>query len=635
MLFVPTVPTVPTATTVPTLLAAVPSATLGGAVRSVSLVSLLSRLFGLVRDLVIVRLFGDTAVGSAFAAAFAIPNMFRRLLGEGALSAAFIPEYAQAVECDVATRAAHQSEAATSDGSRLAPSPATAATDSADGLATLVIVGLGLGTALVTIIIELVLLGLLLFTGPGENQRLSITLIMVMLPFMPLICITAILAGMLQVRGRMGLSMTGPIVLNIFVVAVGGWYLWAGKGGDLTAAYALGVATVASGITQALGFAWALRRPSGSLDAPGVHWVQIRSAAWNNAIPSSRRMFKRFVPVVIGTGTLQLNAFLDMIIGMWPIWFGATVLGFAYPLDERSNAILSFTTRLYQFPLGVFGIAVATAAFPMLARTAKDPERFASTIRRGIRLSLFVGLPASVGLLLVRTDLIALLFGQWHANPQVPITPSAAIETAAVHAAASGGGFSQDGVARASSVLMAFSIGVWAYALNHLFTRVFYARGDTKTPMQVSIAMVALNLALNCTLIWFFREAGLAWSTSLCAMLQCGVLFWLVRRNNGAALNTTTLRAIFRIATATALMALGVLSVQRLLQSGLVFRGLLIAPTAEQTTSGWKGHAALLASAVGVGAGVFLVACRAMRVPELGWLIHRSSSELESEPERL
>lgn len=600
---------------------------LGGAVRSVSLVSLLSRLFGLVRDLVIVRLFGDTAVGSAFAAAFAIPNMFRRLLGEGALSAAFIPEYARAAE----------QPRSTGDGA--AP---------ADGLATLVVVCLGLGSSVLVIALELLLLGLLLFTAPDADQRLSIGLIMTMLPFMPLICVTAILAGMLQVRGRMGLSMSGPIILNVFVVLVGGWHLWAGKAGQNATAYALGVATVLSGLTQAAGFAWALRKPAVGFDAPGVRWTRVGSAAWNRARPAARGMLKRFVPVVIGTGTLQLNAFLDMLIGMWPIWFGATIFGFAYPLDERSNAILSFTTRLYQFPLGVFGIAVATAAFPMLSRAAGNPDRFVQTIRRGIRLSLFIGLPASIGLLLVREDLVALLFGQWNSGSAVAEQGTGAGE------AGGGGGFSRDGVLRSSAVLLAFSTGVWAYSLNHLFARVFYARGDTRTPMRVSIAMVLTNVTLNCVLIWYLREAGLAWSTSLCAMLQCVLLFWLARRSltrgiqvigsspssvspptagQSNLLDAQSVRAIFRIAFATLVMALGVFTVQRLLQSGLVFRGLLDdaarASAVAETPVDWRVHAVMLLAAVATGLVVFLGACRALRVPEFGWLLKRSAAEAD------
>jgi putative peptidoglycan lipid II flippase len=197
------------------------------------------------------------------------------------------------------------------------------------------------------------------------------------------------------------------------------------------------------------------------------------------AAPAGRTVLQRFGPVALGLGTLQLNTFLDTLIAMWPTWVGPTILGAAYPLDEASNVILSLTARLYQFPLGVFGIAIASAAFPLLARHADNPPLFIETLRRGIRLSLFVGLPASAGLVLVRSDITSVLFG--HGSK----------------------GFSVEGLERSAAVLLGFAPAVWAYSLNHVLTRGFYARGDTRTPMRVSIAVMLLNLGLNVSLIWW------------------------------------------------------------------------------------------------------------------------------------
>src|SRR5262245_18012329 len=121
-------------------------------------------------------------------------------------------------------------------------------------------------------------------------------------------------------------------------------------------------------------------------------------------------MLKRFFPVLIGMGTLQINMFLATAITMWPIWVGPTLWGLAYPLDKGSTVVLSNAERLYQFPLGVFGIAVATAIFPLLSRHADEPAHFAQTLRRGLRLSLFIGLPSSIGLFLVRLDAIDVLY---------------------------------------------------------------------------------------------------------------------------------------------------------------------------------------------------------------------------------
>jgi putative peptidoglycan lipid II flippase len=411
--------------------------------------------------------FQDTAIGSAFATAFAIPNMFRRLFGEGALSAAFIPIYTQAQR----------------DG---APE--------ADRLASLTVAILGAVTGAITLVVEVVLLCILFLTPGTPDRDLSVQLIMVMLPFMPLICIVATLAGMLQVHGKFAAASSGPLILNAFMVAVGGYLLATHQHGSAVTAFIMGVATVGSAVTQLLWFLRLLR--------PHVAWT----IDYRAAVPRARLMLRRFVPVAVGLGTLQINAFLDILISMFPIWFGPTLLGYAYPLDGKSAIILTTAQRLYQFPLGVFGIAVATAVFPMLARHAHEPEHFTDTLRRGLRLSFFIGLPASVGLLLVRLDATAVLF--------------------------SGGtsGFSADGVLRTAAAVAGFAPGVWAYSLNHVLTRAFYAQGDTRTPMKIAVAMVGLNLVLNLTLIWWLREAGLAWSTSISATVQCAVLVVAARR---------------------------------------------------------------------------------------------------------
>lgn len=554
--------------------------TLAGAVRAVSGVTLLSRFGGLARDIVLVRTFGDTVVGSAFSSAFQIPNMFRRLFGEGALSAAFVPEYTDAV------RAGDHDPAGPSATSASHPTEA-------DRFASLVILALGVVTGAITVLVEVVLFGLLLLTAPNPEQRLSILLIAIMLPFMPLVCMTAIKAGMLQVHSRFGASMSGPLILNTFIIVVGGYCWFTGHLAGAKVAYVLAFATVLSGLTQLLYFA-RLLRPHFRFVRPLIARASDAQDPLAPARPRARRMLRRFVPVMLGLGTLQLNAFIDTLISMWPIWVGPTLLGFAYPLDGSSAAIMTFTQRLYQFPLGVFGIAVATAAFPMLSRHAGEPEKFLHTIQRGVRLSLFIGLPASIGLALIREDAVSVLFGFGKS------------------------GFSSGGLTRSAAVLLGFSVGIWAYSLNHLFTRVFYARGDTRTPMNVSIAMVAVNLALNLTLIWDYRaigvplhlrEAGLAWSTSLCAMLQTLILARLSRRflPPHAMFDRVTVVGCAKVALAAAVMGLMVWA----------FLGIW------GPRSTWTQHAVSLGASVALGGVTFLAAAIALRTHELRWLFHR------------
>lgn len=527
---------------------------LSGAVRATALMTLASRVFGLVRDVLIVRVFGlDSPINSAFQYAFQIPNLFRRLFGEGALSAAFIPQYTQVGNQD---------------------------RSQADQLASLTLVLLATVTSAITIVVELALLAVLLLGRHTDDRRLLIELVMVMLPFMPLICMVAILAGMLQVHGRFAAAASGPVVLNTFIIAIGGYSLLTGWQGDERIAFLLGVATVLSAVTQLWWFLRLLR--------PHVTWRR----DWSGARQRARTMMKRFVPVAVGMGTLQLNTFLDANIATFPIWFETERKGIRFPLDAASNGILAPTSRLYQFPLGVFGIAVATAAFPLLARHAADKARFTQTLRRGLRLSLFIGLPASIGLILVRRDLTAVLFGH------------------------GGGSLSGDGLARSAAVLAGFAPAVWAYSLNHVYTRAFYAQGDTRTPMKVSIAAMLLNLTLNLTLIWWLREAGMAWATSTAAMAQCAALSVLARRRliGGPLLDAPARRAVAKIVLASGAMGLAAWAA--------------MAATPKPAASGaWVGQVTTLCIACAAGVAAYVGLALAMRVHELRWLVSRSTAE--------
>jgi putative peptidoglycan lipid II flippase len=523
---------------------------LASAVRIVSSMTLLSRITGLARDVLLARLFGATLVGSAFAAGFAIPNTFRRLFGEGALTAAFIPEYTQAHKHDPAL---------------------------ARRIASATVVALLLATTLIVVVIEALLMGILLLSPASPGRTLSLHLIMLMLPFMPLVCAAAILAGILQVHGRFAPASSGPLLLNGFIIVAGLYAVATGQLGQPRAAYMLGVVTVISGFTQCIWFFYLLRRHLGMRMITAV-WRTSREPAASQALGRVRR---RFVPALIGMGTLQISALIDMVIAMWPIWFGAVIFGLAYPLDESSNSILVFTQRLYQFPLGVFGIAVATAAFPILSRHADQPAAFADTLRRGLRLSLFIGLPASIGLILVRDDLTRVLFS------------------------GGAGGFGPDALARSSAVLLGYAPAVWAYSLNHVFTRAFYARGDTATPVKIALGVLGLNLVLNIALIWWLREAGLAWATSIAAIVQCIILGFILRRQLGQPLlDPASYRSAFRTGVATCLMAIAVILAVLVVQT----------PT-------WTGQAISLFTACVVGLSVYIAAAAALRSEELRSLL--------------
>ncbi len=535
---------------------------LAAAVRVVSGLTLLSRFAGLARDVITARIFGDSLLGSAFRAAYALPNLFRRLFGEGALSAAFIPQYALL--------------------HRDAPQRAKA-------LANVIVALLTLTTSVLTALIMMGLFIRLQFFPITADAALSVKLIILMIPMMPAVCIAAILAGVLQTQNKFAIPAAAPILLNLFQIVAGILYYFAVIESKTTAAYAIGAAALlASWATVA----WSLHALRGQ-----VAWHKITLRELFNPSTTTgesvRRVLASFLPVVLGLGTLQLNTMLDTVIAMWPVWIGPTMFGRPTPLDASSNAIISYTQTLYQFPLGVFGIAVATAIFPLLSSSSDKPEAFATHLRRGLRLSLFIALPATLGLMLVRHDLVSSVFGGGSKT------------------------FKDEGLARAADVLMGFAPGVWAYSLNHVMTRAFYAKGNTTTPMRVAIGCVLINLTLNLTLIWSLKEAGLAWATAASATVQLLTLLILAPRHLGVnPLTRETVVTFAKIGLAALVMSGAVLALQRAAP--------LVQETLHLKPDRWLTGTLRLGACVVVGAGTYAAAAKLLKLPELRWLTQRA-----------
>lgn len=448
--------------------------------------------------------------------------------------------------------------------------------DAAHQLASLTVRMLTLVTSVIVVIAELALLSVLIFFSHNADRALTIRLVMLMLPMMPMVCTTAILGGVLQSHGRFGPPAAAPVILNLMMIGAALVpFFWRGVSAE-TSAYYVGLAAVVASILQIV---WSWIALKGL-----VQWTR----ATQDAKAAAARVLKRFLPVLMGLGTLQLNTMMDTLIATWPIVVGTTVLGFAVPLDEASNSILSYTSRLYQFPLGVFGIAVATAVFPLLSRTASHEFAFEDVLRRGARLSLFIGIPASIGLVVVREDLVRTMFPR----------------------------FTEDGLVRSALVVACYAPAVWAYSLNHVLTRAFYARGNTVTPMRVAVAMVAANLTLNLVLIWYLREAGLALSTGLCAEAQALVVAWIARSSLGAnVFDRTTLLAAAKILAIALLMGAAVWATIRFWP----------------TPQGWWMHFARLSVATIVGGLSYSVLAFVFRLEELRWLVRRAPAGVKME----
>ncbi len=457
--------------------------------RTVSLLTLISRFSGFARDAAQSRVFGAGPIMDAFAIAFQLPSLFRRLFGEGALSASFTPLYAKLQQDN--------------------PLKAKLLASVTISLLTIVLAAL-------TLVGEAIVLSL---PRTDDNQRLAYQLMATMLPYMPLICVVALMGSILNVHGKFAVAAASPIILNAAIIAasIGVSYM---HGGLEVSRHIQIVAwsVIVAGLLQVAWMMWSTRGYGLRL-----------TLQWHGCRDSLRTMLTTMLPMMIGLGVFQINTFIDSMIASYPILVGPTLFGMQFPLTEGSNAAMNYATRLYEFPLGVFGIAIATAIFPTLSRQASNPTMFAQTLRRGLRLALFIGLPASAGLIVVRTHLTAVVF--------------------------QGGQFTADDTIRVATILLGFAPAVVAFSIMQTMTRAFYALGDTATPTRVSLWMVCLNFILNCTLIWTpLNTSGLAWSTTICAFLQAAILIFILHRRVNSLFDIQTRMASLKIFAATLIM---------------------------------------------------------------------------------
>jgi putative peptidoglycan lipid II flippase len=522
--------------------------------------TLVSRVLGLLREVVAGHYLGTGIVASAFTVAFVVPNLFRKLFGEGALSAAFIPLYAQSLKRD---------------------GPGEANAFAAAGLNMLCALLFAL-----TVVGEVALGAAVFFAGDFVRPAtlLTLKLTMIMLPYVLLICGTAYLGGVLQVHRRFAPPAIAPVILNVvhIVVVLSGAAILglAGRSAstrdgpaETTLVYWLAAAVLVAGVLQVLTLMPALR-------AVGFRFRAV-AGVWT---PAVRTMLKLTVPVALGAGVLQLSVLLDKGISVLlmqgtdeagrVVSTHFTLFGHAirYPLLAGAPARLNLAQFLYQFPLGVFAIALATAIFPSLSAEAVDTdrERFKSVLRRGIEATLFEGLPATLGLILVSGPAVRFLFQ--HGK----VTAADA-----------------DLISR--SVLF-YSMAIWAFSLQQILNRAYYALHDTKTPLVMSVITLAVNLLVEVPLLWTpLGEAGMAAGTAVSFVLQSLVMLYLLDRRVGGLGLAQIRLPVVKMLAATALMTVACLAAQH---SPFYPRG-----------EGWRVWSAQMVITMIVGAGVYFGAC--------------------------
>ena len=343
-----------------------------------------------------------------------------------------------------------------------------------------------------------------------------------------------------------------------------------------TLTYWLAASVLVAGVLQVLCLLPSLR-------ASGFHlrWVK---AFWT---PGVKHMLKLSVPVALGAGVLQISVLMDKAITAALQQYSnhdtmvtqMTLMGHAvrYPMEVGAVSRLDMAQSLYQFPLGVFAIALATAIFPGLSADAmdKDRQRFKASLNHGIDATLFEGLAASVGLIIVREPATRLLLRHGFVT---------------MHDA--------DLIARSLSF---YAAGIWAFSLLQILNRAFYAMHDTRTPLVMSVFNIVINLAVELPLVWtHLGESGMAVGTLVSFALQALITLWVLDRRLGGLELRRHLGVAMKMTAACALMWGACWG----LEHTPVYPGGF-------TRLVWAGQLVML---MAVGAGVYLGACAAMGV---------------------
>ncbi len=454
-----------------------------------------SRVLGFVRDILIASMLGAGPVADAFFVANRLPNLFRRLFGEGAFNAAFVPAFSGLLAAEGKAEAQRFAE-------------------EASAVMTFWLLGL-------TVLAEIFMPAVLLVLAPGfaadpGKFATAVELSRITFPYMPLICLTALLSGVLNGLDRFAAAAAAPVIYNLTSIA----FMIGLVGLVPTAGHALAWGVSVSGIFQLALLIWAVRAAGMRIALPRPRLT-----------PRMRLLFRRMGPGLLGAGVTQLNLSVDVIIGSL--------------LPAGTVSILYYADRINQLPLGTIGVAVGTALLPTLSRQALAGEAQAAiaTLNRAIEYALALTLPATLALLAVPGPILSVLFER--------------------------GAFTAADVHLSAQALAAYAVGLPAFVLVKVLVPAFFARGDTAMPVKIGMAAVALNLALNIAFMAPLQHLGPPLASSVSAWANTAALAFILGRRGHLAIDAPLLRTVPRVLLAgivmvAALWALDIVSYQKM-----------------------------------------------------------------------
>ena len=437
---------------------------------TVSLFTLASRITGLVRELLIASTFGASAMTDAFNVAFRIPNLFRRLFGEGAFSQAFVPVLAS-------TRAQAGDEATHLLIDRVATL-----------LAWALVLTCAVGVAAAPLLVWALASGLQQQAG-GFSAAVSMT--RWMFPYIGFMSLVALASGILNTWKRFAVPAATPVLLNLSMIAAA-WLLapWL-KARGTEPIFALAGGVMLGGLLQLAVQVPALQK-LGLLPRIGIAWGSIR-AAW--ADPATRRVAQLMGPALLGVSVAQLSLLINTQI--------------ASHLATGSVTWLNYADRLMEFPTGMLGVALGVVLMPQLAgaRAVADADRYSAMLDWGLRLVVLLAVPSAVALLLFATPLVALLYHY--------------------------GAFGSEDLLQTTRALMGYGAGLVGIVAIKVLAPGFYASQDIRTPVRIAVVVLVLTQLLNLVFVPLLQHAGLALSIGIGALINAlWLLVGLIRRGS-------------------------------------------------------------------------------------------------------
>ena len=427
--------------------------------------TMLSRILGLARDITIARFFSAGDATDAFFVAFKIPNFLRRLFAEGAFSLAFVPVLTEYRNQFTATETRELIN-------RVAGTM---------GIILLLLSAIGVFAS--PLLISVFAAG---FIDQPEKFALTADMLRITFPYILLISMTAMAGGILNTWKHFMVPAFTPVLLNLSMIACA---VWLSPRLELPIT-ALAWGVLIAGIAQLL-FQLPFLYREGLLPKPVWGWHH----------PGVQKIIKLMIPALFGSSVAQINLLFDTFIASF--------------LISGSVSWLYYSDRLLEFPLGVFGIALATVVLPNLseAHYQKGATHFGSTLQWAIQLSLLIAIPAAIGLFLLAQPILSTLFQY--------------------------GAFVDHDSLMSSYSLMAYSLGLPAMILIKILANGFYARQDTKTPVRIGIQAMCLNMLLNVIFVlWMINtdfmapHVGLALATTGSAYFNAIMLAWRLHKDN-------------------------------------------------------------------------------------------------------